>query len=79
MLVYGPFKSYYSSALNAQIQQKPDVSLTIYDILGLVQIAHEKAMTLTNIMARFKKTSIFPLDERMFDECNFLPILVCGH
>ena len=27
--VYGPFKSYYSSALNAPLQQKPGVPLTI--------------------------------------------------
>ena len=36
----------------------------------------EKAMTPTNIVARFKKTGIFPLDKRIFDECNFLPSLV---
>ena len=35
----------------------------------------EKAMTLTNIIAEFKKTGILPLDEHMFDECNFLSSL----
>ena len=74
--VYGPFKSYYSSALNAQLQQKPGVFLTIYDVPGLVKIAHEKAMTPTNIVAGFKKTGIFPLDEHIFDECDFLSSLV---
>ena len=36
----------------------------------------EKAMTPTNIIAGFKKTGIFPLDEYIFDECDFLPNLV---
>ena len=36
----------------------------------------EKAMIPTNIIARFKKTGIFPLDKHIFDECNFLPSLV---
>ena len=36
----------------------------------------EKAMTPTNIIARFKKADIFPLDEHIFDECDFLPNLV---
>ena len=72
--VYGPFKSYYFSVLNAQLQQKRGVLLTI-DISGLVKIAHEKAMTLTNIIAGFKKTGIFPLDKHIFDECDFLPSL----
>ena len=74
--VYGPFKSYYSSALNAQLRQKPGVSLTIYDISELVKIAYEKAVTPTNIIAGFKKTGMLPLDEPVFDKCDFLPSLV---
>ena len=33
-------------------------------------------MTATNIIAGFKKTGIFPLDEHIFDECDFLLSLV---
>ena len=36
----------------------------------------EKAMTQTNIIVGFKKTGIFPLNEHIFDECDFLPSLV---
>ena len=36
----------------------------------------EKAMTQTNIIVGFKKTNIFPLDEHIFDECDFFPSLV---
>ena len=72
MSVYGPFKSYYFLVLNAQLQQKPGVPLTIYDISGLVKIAHKKAMTPTNIIAGFKKLAYSPLDEHIFDKCDFL-------
>ena len=34
----------------------------------------EKAMTLTNIIAGFKKTGILSLDEHIFDECDFLDV-----
>ena len=36
----------------------------------------EKAMTQTNIIVGFEKTGIFPLDEHIFDECDFLASLV---
>ena len=42
--VYGPFKCYYSLALNAQLQQKPGIPLAIYDISELVKMAHEKTI-----------------------------------
>ena len=36
----------------------------------------KKAMIATNIIAEFKKIGIFPLDEHIFDKCDFLPSLV---
>ena len=36
----------------------------------------EKVTTPTNIIAGFKKTGIFPFDEHIFDECNFLSSVV---
>ena len=74
--IYGPFKSYYHAAMISRLQQKPGVPLTIYDIAALVKVAHKKAMTPTNIIAGFKKTRIFPLDEHVFQEYDFAPSLV---
>ena len=36
----------------------------------------KKAMTPNNIIAEFKKIGIFPLDEHIFDKCDFLLSLV---
>ena len=40
------------------------------------RFTEKKAMTPTNIIAEFKKIGIFPLDEHIFDECDFLSSLV---
>ena len=76
--IYGPFKSYYHAAMISRLQQKPGVPLTMYDIAALVKLAHEKAMTPTNIIAGFKKTGIFPLDEHVhvFQKHDFAPSLI---
>ena len=36
----------------------------------------KKAMTPTNIIAEFKKIGILPLDEHIFDECDFSTMLI---
>ena len=59
--VFETFNSYNSSTLNAQLQQKPGISLTTHDIAGLFKIANKKAIIPTNIIARFKKNGILPL------------------
>ena len=74
--IYEPFKSYYHAAMISRLQQKPGVPLTIYDVAALVKVAHEKAMTSTNIIAGFKKTGIVSLDEHVFQEYDFAPTLV---
>ena len=38
------------------------------------RFTEEKALTQTNIIVGFKKTGIFPLDEHIFDECDFYPV-----
>ena len=69
------FKSCYHAATISQLQQKPGVHLTIYDIAALIKVAHEKGITSTNIIADFKKTEIFPFNEHVFQDYNFKPSL----
>ena len=63
--IYRFFKSCYHAATISRLQQKPGVHLTIYDIPALVKVAHEKAMTSTNIIAGYKKLKYF-LSMRMY-------------
>ena len=50
----------------SRLQQKPGVPLTIYNIAALVKVAHEKAMTPSNIIAGFKKPEYFLLMSMYF-------------
>ena len=74
--IYGPFKTYLSSAMNSALLEKPGVPITIYDIARLVSYAHERALTPSNVISGFKKTGIFPFDENPFQESDFAPSLV---
>ena len=66
VFVFGPFKTYFSAAVNSALLEKPGVPITIYDIARLVNSANERAVTPSNIISGFKKTGIFPFDKNIF-------------
>lgn len=70
--VFSSFKANYYSALNSKLLQNKGVPLTIYDVAGCVKIAHDRAMTPSNIAAAFKKTGIFPFDSNIFTDDDFM-------
>lgn len=51
-------------------------AFTIYQIAECVGQAYLKAMKPVNIISAFKKCGIFPFDESVFTEEDFLPIAV---
>lgn len=68
--IYKPFKS----AFNASgMMKNPGKPITIYEIAACVGEAHMKAMTPINISMAFKKTGIFPYDNNIFTDIDFLP------
>lgn len=50
----------------------PGRNLSIYDVASCVGDAHLKAMTPNNITGAFKKTGIYPLDDNIFTETDFM-------
>ena len=74
--VFSSFKAYYYSAMDSRLLQKPGVPLTIYDVAGIVNIAHQRSMTPSNISSGFKKSGIFPFDANIFNEDDFAPSYV---
>jgi len=62
--VYGPFKSYYNSAVDSWLQRNSGKAIDIYHVAECVNVAFEKSMTPSNITAGFKATGIFPFDEK---------------
>lgn len=71
--VYGPFKKYVNSAMDAWMKTHPGKRMTIYDIPEIVSTALPRAATPTNIMAGFSATGIWPFNENVFDDSAFAP------
>ncbi|XP_022835755.1 uncharacterized protein LOC111363186 isoform X2 [Spodoptera litura] len=69
----GPFKSFYNSAIDSWLLRNPGKNLSIYNVAECVGIAYMKAMTPTNITQAFKKCGIFPFDDQIFTDIDFLP------
>lgn len=68
----GPFKSYYNAAVDAWLVRNPARQLTIYNIAECVGPAYMRAMTPINITNAFKKCGIFPYDDKIFTDEDFL-------
>lgn len=71
--VYGPFKRAYNTACNNWMTSHPGQVLTIYDVAELSCTAFNSAFTVANISSGFKKAGLYPLDENIFSEDEFLP------
>ncbi|KAJ8966804.1 hypothetical protein NQ314_003300 [Rhamnusium bicolor] len=71
--VYAPFKAYYHSAMDSWLLQNPGVPISIYEIVECVGVAHAKALTPANIMAGFRKAGIWPFNDGIFTEADFIP------
>ncbi|CAI6372200.1 unnamed protein product [Macrosiphum euphorbiae] len=70
--VYGPFKKYYNSAVDAWLQNHPGITLDIYNIAPCINSAFDKSMTMKNIQAGFKATGIYPFDKNIFTDDDYL-------
>lgn len=73
LTVFGPFKSYYNTAVDTWLLQNPGTPMTIYNIAACVGEAYIKAITPANIIAGFKRSGIVPLNENVFTDADFLP------
>ncbi|XP_022204364.2 uncharacterized protein LOC111060980 [Nilaparvata lugens] len=70
--VYQPFKAYYNTAVDSWLLHHPGTPLTIYQVAQCVGIAHERAMTPANIKAGFRRSGIFPFNNNLFTDDDFL-------
>lgn len=76
--VFGPFKNYYHKAMADWMvtpgnQGKP---VTIYDVAELVGKAYPLSFTPSNIIKGFEITGLFPLNQNIFQDQEFLPAFV---
>ncbi|XP_062373154.1 uncharacterized protein LOC134060440 [Sardina pilchardus] len=69
--VFGPLKTYYSTALNGWMISNPGKVATIYDVPEIVNTAFMSAMSRQNILSGFEATGIFPYNRERFTDADF--------
>lgn len=70
--VLGPFKTFFKCALNDWMINNPGKTATIYTLPKLAKSAYEKAYTIKNITAGFRKAGIFPFDSNAYTDDDFV-------
>ncbi|XP_066583775.1 tigger transposable element-derived protein 6-like [Prorops nasuta] len=74
--VYGPFKNYCSNKQDAWLRNNAGKTMSIHNIPSIVKEALPMALNPVNIIAGFRKTGIFPLNNSIFQEKDFLSAFV---
>ena len=74
--VYGPFKTFYQSYARDWMLNNPGQGITIYQVAQLSAGVFAKAFSMTNILAGFRCTGIFPINCNVFAESEFMPASV---
>ncbi|KAF2879570.1 hypothetical protein ILUMI_26595 [Ignelater luminosus] len=71
--VLSPFQTFYAEAVKLVFLIKnPGKPLTIYNVSECVAYAYRKAMNPLSIQNAFRKYGIFPFDQGIFTETDFL-------
>ena len=70
--IFGPYKSYYNAYLHDWMLSNPGKPVTIYIVAGITGKSFTKAFTKHNYEKRFLVTEIYPLNENICDEDEFL-------
>lgn len=74
--VFFSFKNFYNSEIDNWMIRHPGQTLSIYDIAACVSVAFDRAMRPENIKSGFKKCGIFPFDDQIFTDDDFLTSFV---
>jgi hypothetical protein len=56
--VYKVFKTYYNAAVDSWMMQHPKQTLSIYDIVGTVKVAHQRRLSPQNVISGFRKSGV---------------------
>ncbi|XP_063731553.1 uncharacterized protein LOC134859146 [Eleginops maclovinus] len=74
--VYGPLKRHVNSFCDSWMRSHPGLTMSIYDIPGIVRLALPLAGTPVNVQNGFRCTGIWPYHRDIFNESDFAPSLV---
>lgn len=71
--VFGPFNTYYASAMESFHMHYPGVFVKLKDIGKFVNEAFNRSMTPSNIQSGFRKPGIYPFNKHAFSDADFAP------
>ncbi|KAJ8942921.1 hypothetical protein NQ314_009896 [Rhamnusium bicolor] len=74
--VYSSFKANCKTAFNNWMATNPGKQITIYDVPALSNIAFKNSFTIKNITSGFKKTGLWPINQLVFNDEDFLSCYV---
>lgn len=70
--VFASFKAHYNSACDTWLVRNPGQTITIYNVADLVGVAFENAFTPKNIKSGFSKSGIYPFNDQIFTDVDFM-------
>lgn len=70
--VFGPYKTYYNTACADWMRCHPGKPISIYDVAEISGIAYPLAFTPLNIQSGFRVSGIWPVNENVFQEHEFM-------
>ncbi|KAJ8929785.1 hypothetical protein NQ314_017493, partial [Rhamnusium bicolor] len=74
--VYSSFKANCKTAFNNWMATNPGKQITIYDVPALSNIAFKNSFTIKNITSGFKKSGLWPINQLVFNDKDFLSCYV---
>lgn len=74
--VYGPLKRHVNTFCDTWMRSHPGLTMSIYDIPGIVRLALPLAGTPGNVQNGFSSTGIWPYNRDKFKDSDFAPSLV---
>lgn len=70
--VYGPLKRYYNNHCQSWLLNNVGKRITIYDIAEILGLAYPMAFCTRNSISGFRDTGIFPFNDTIFSDDDFL-------
>ncbi|XP_053692646.1 uncharacterized protein LOC128741096 [Sabethes cyaneus] len=67
----GPFKAYYSKALDSFMKRNNGNPVTVYNVAAIVNEAYTEAATISVARNGFRKTGIYPFSRHVFSDNDF--------